>query len=30
MPMKDGEIHLDYIEKIVKNSYGYDKIKKYL
>jgi len=30
LPMKEGKIDLDYIEKIIKNSYGYDKIKEYL
>lgn len=30
MPMKNEEIDLEYIERIVKNSYGYDKIKAYL
>ncbi len=30
LPIKNGDIDLDYIEEIVKNSYGYDEIKKYL
>lgn len=30
LPMKDNKIDIDYIEKIVKNSYGYEEIKKYL
>jgi hypothetical protein len=30
VPVKNGKVDLDYIEKIVKNSYGYNKVKKYL
>ncbi len=30
IPMKNGKIDLEYIEKIVKNSYGFDEIKAYL
>jgi hypothetical protein len=30
MPTKNGKIDLDYIEKLVKNCYGYSKLKKYL
>lgn len=30
IPYKDGEIDLDYIRKIVKNSYGFDEISKFL
>ena len=31
MPFKnETELDLDYIEKIVKNSYGFDELKKYL
>jgi len=28
--MKNGKIDLDYIENIVKNSYGFNEIKEYL
>lgn len=30
IPMKNGKIDLEYIEKIVKNSYGYEEIEQYL
>lgn len=30
VPYKNGEIDLDYIEKIVENSYGFEDLKKYL
>lgn len=30
IPMKTGNIDLDYIEKIVKNSYGFEEVKQYL
>jgi len=30
MPGKNGEVDLDYIEKIVKTRYRYDKVKKYI
>ena len=30
VPMKNGKIDLEYVEKIVKNSYGFNEIKKYL
>ncbi|MFW6130001.1 MAG: restriction endonuclease subunit S [Atribacterota bacterium] len=30
IPMKNGKIDLDYIEKIVKNSYGFEELKKEL
>ncbi|MCK9596805.1 restriction endonuclease subunit S [Candidatus Pacearchaeota archaeon] len=30
IPMENGKMDLDYIEKIVKNSYGYEEVKQYL
>ena len=30
LPIKNGEIDSDYIEKIVKNCYGFDKIKEHI
>jgi hypothetical protein len=30
VPMNNEKIDLDYIEKVVKNSYGYEELKKYL
>lgn len=30
IPMKNGKVDLEYIEKIVKNSYGFEEVKKYL
>jgi len=30
MPIKNGKIDLEYIEKIVKNAYGYKEVKQYL
>ena len=30
IPLKNEEIDLEYIEKIVKKSYCYDEIKQYL
>ncbi len=30
IPHKDNEIDFDYIEKVVKNCYGYEELKKYL
>lgn len=30
IPMKNGKIDLDYIEKIVKNAYGFEEVKQYL
>lgn len=30
MPMKNGKVDLEYIEKIVKNAYGFEEVKQYL
>ncbi|MCM8774345.1 MAG: restriction endonuclease subunit S [Candidatus Omnitrophica bacterium] len=30
MPMKNGKVDLEYIEKIVKNAYGFEEVKEYL
>lgn len=30
IPLKNGEVDLEYIEKIVKNSYGYNEVKRFL
>lgn len=30
MPIKNGKIDLEYIEKIVKNAYGFEEVKQYL
>jgi len=30
IPMKNGKIDLEYIEKIVKNAYGFEEVKQYL
>lgn len=30
VPIKNNNVDLDYIEKLVKNSYGYEKVKVFL
>ena len=30
IPMKNGKIDLEYIEKIVKNAYGFEEVRRYL
>jgi hypothetical protein len=30
IPMKNGKVDLEYIEKIVKNAYGFEEVKQYL
>jgi len=29
MPMKNEKVDLEYIEKIVKNAYGFEEVKQY-